>query len=113
MCRKHRTLALGGLLLAACSNAPSLETAEELAPKTVASSPADADACLISTTGADRNGVRLPKAAVKAIKAELKDRRVDCSVLVPPSVAAGDTGKSTSPSVSFDNVPEQSHQAAD
>lgn len=113
MCRTtHGTVALGALLLAACSSAPSLDRAEELAPKMVASSPEDADACLISTTGADRNGVRLPKAAVKAIKAELKDRRVDCSAL-PASVADSGTGGAASPSASFDSVPEQSRQAAD
>ena len=113
MWRTHGTVALAALLLAACSSAPSLDSAEELAPKTVASSPEDADACLISTTGADRNGVRLPKAAVKAIKAELKDRRVNCSAHMPPSVADSGTGGAASPSASFDNVPEQSRQAAD
>jgi hypothetical protein len=110
----HGTVTLGALLLAACSSAPSLDRAEELASKTVvASSPEDADACLISTTGADRNGVRLPKAAVKAIKAELKDRRVDCSAHMPASVADSGTGGAASPSASFDNVPEQSRQEAD
>jgi hypothetical protein len=102
MLRHPQILVLAALLLAACSNAPSLEKAEELATKPVASSPEDADACLISTTGADRNGVRLPKAAVKAVRAELKDRRVDCSIYAPASVAEGGAKEAGGSSASFD-----------
>jgi hypothetical protein len=113
-----RTFPIAGLLLAACSSAPPLEKAEELAPKTVATSPEDVDACLLSTTGADRNGVRLPKAAVKAVKAELKDRRIDCSAYETGQSEARTAGGAMSPPVSFDEggsprLPEKSHQSAD
>src|SRR5262245_5819286 len=106
-------------LLAACSGSPSLEKAEELAPKKVASSPEDTDACLISTTGADRNGVRLPKAAVQAIKADLKDRRIDCGADTATSIAesGAGTGGVATPPASFDEpsprVMEQSHRTKD
>jgi hypothetical protein len=113
MLQKLTISAIAALLLAACSSSPSLEKAEELVPKKVASTPEDADACLISTTGADRNGVRLPKAAVKAVRADLKERGIDCG----PSVAEGGTGEPASPPVAFDGASqrlmEQPHRSTD
>ena len=114
-----RTCAIAALLLAACSSSPSLEKAEDLAPKTVATTPEDADACRISQTGADRNGVRLPKAAVKAVKEDLKVRRIDCSPFAAPSMAenGAKTAGPSSPPVSFDasspRSVEQSDRTAD
>lgn len=113
-----RTCAIAALLLAACSGSPSLEKAAEVAPKTVATSPEDTDACLISTTGADRNGVRLPKAAVKAVRADLEARRIDCSSNGTSVAESGErTGEAPSPPVSFDEssprVTEQSRRSTD
>ena len=117
MFRVFPTFAIAALLLAACSSSPSLEKAEDLAPKKVASSPEDTDACLISTTGADRNGVRLPKAAVKAIKADLRDRRIDCGADTATSIAESGAGTAATPPASFDGtsprVSEQSHRTTD
>jgi hypothetical protein len=115
-----QTLVVTALLVAACSSGPSLEKTEELAPKTIASSPEDADACRISITGADRNGVRLPKASVKAVKAELKERRIDCSAYANSTAGesrAQTAGSAISHPISFDDGrsqrPEQTRQSAD
>ena len=74
---RNRIFALAVVILSGCAKGPSLE-AEQSNSQPLSSDPMFADACLIVTTGADRHGVRLPKEAIKAIKAELKDKKVDC-----------------------------------
>jgi hypothetical protein len=74
---RNRIFTLAVVVLSGCARGASLET-EQSAGQPVSSDPKFADACLIATTGADRHGVRLPKGAIKAIKAELKDKKVDC-----------------------------------
>jgi starvation-inducible outer membrane lipoprotein len=76
-------------LLSACMSAPTLETAQQTtAPQQAANSQEYSDACAIVATGADRNGQRLPKRAVKAIKAELASRQVDCSAYGSPNYSS-------------------------
>jgi hypothetical protein len=71
-------LALAAMLLCGCAKGTSLE-AEQTKGQISSDNPEIADACHIATTGADRQGVPLPKDALKAIRAELKDKNVDCT----------------------------------
>jgi hypothetical protein len=71
-------LAFTAMLLCGCAGATSLE-AEQTKSQLSPDNPEIADACHIATTGADRHGVPLPKEALKAIRAELKDKNVDCN----------------------------------
>jgi hypothetical protein len=71
-------LALTAMLLTGCARGASLEP-EQTNGQLSTDSPEIADACHIATTGADRHGVPLPKEALKAIRTELKDKKVDCS----------------------------------
>lgn len=70
--------AVAAMLLCGCARETSLE-AEQTKGRLSPDSPEIADACHIATTGADRHGVPLPKDALKAIRAELKDKNVDCN----------------------------------
>jgi hypothetical protein len=70
-------LALATMLLCGCARGTSLE-AEQTKGQLSPDNPEMADACHIATTGADRHGVPLPKDALKAIRAELKDKNIDC-----------------------------------
>ena len=72
-----RRIPIAVLLLAGCASEPSLD-AEQTKGQASPTSPEFAEACLIATTGADRHGVPLPKEALRAIRAELKDKKVDC-----------------------------------
>jgi hypothetical protein len=69
---------LAAMLLCGCARETSLE-AEQIKGQISPVDPEIADACHIATTGADRHGVPLPKDALKAIRAELKDKNVDCT----------------------------------
>jgi hypothetical protein len=76
-------------LLSECTSAPSLERAQPpTATQQSANSQEYSDACAIVATGADRNGQRLPKRAVKAIKTELATRQVDCSAYRNPNYSS-------------------------
>jgi hypothetical protein len=70
-------LALAALLVAGCASKPSLD-AEQTKGHPSSNSPEFVEACLIAKTGADRHGVPLPKEALKAIRAELEYKKVDC-----------------------------------
>jgi hypothetical protein len=90
-----RYFSLLALLLTGCVVAPSLESSRqsEAATQRVESSDQYIDACLISLTGANRNGQQLSQTVVKAIQAELSDRQVDCggpvTAAIPASQALG------------------------
>jgi phage-related protein len=102
-----RFFGIAALLLGGCMGAPSLEEANQTAaPQQAANSEQYADACHIVETGADRNGQRLPKRAVMAIRAELATRQVDCEAYRSPTIAKGRTApqsptESSTPSFSF------------
>lgn len=95
------------VVLSGCTSSPSLENAQRtVAPQQSASSQEEEyfDACVISETGADRNGVRLPKEAVRAIRFELERRQVDCNAYANPTIASGRTqspAQAPTPSLSF------------
>ena len=95
---------LVAVLLSGCMSASSLENSQQTAiPAQTASSEQYYDACVIAKTGTVPNGQRLPKETVKAIRAELERRQVDCDAYVSPTVAAGQTKMpmSQSPAPSF------------
>jgi hypothetical protein len=94
------------LLLSGCMSAPSLDTPQQRVDAQPLSNEQYYDACFISKTGAVPNGQRLPKKAVKAIKAELARRQVDCNNYVSPTIASGGTqiqtpAQSPEPTLSF------------